>query len=336
MKKIPSIIIATLAFLLASCSQTGGKNSIDIKGTWILESIQDRSGENSEYPQNDISWLRIYDDSCYYQCRILNAPTGIMIVPDRTGDYTLLESGKDSYIYMQEDGKHPFAIESDSTITIQEVGCKYTWKVCNDFDEEKIMTIVGIVKNDVNHNGDSANRYVFSYAEDKLKTNYHVLFYILIIVLAAGTNYIFWVRKQKKRIEQELRMIEQELRSIPEPVLEAMNSVEEDFHMTDLYISIRNKITNGEHLTEDDWKQIDEKFKNVYPRFNTTLMNVCNISQTELQVCVLLKLNSTPSEIANVLCKDISSISSIRSRLYNKYFGKKGGSKDWDDFIHSL
>ena len=29
-------------------------------------------------------------------------------------------------------------------------------------------------------------------------------------------------------------------------------------------------------------------------------------------------------------------ITSIRSRLYEKVFGKKGGSRDWDDFILAL
>ena len=41
-------------------------------------------------------------------------------------------------------------------------------------------------------------------------------------------------------------------------------------------------------------------------------------------VCLLLKLNASPSEIAGVLCKDTSSISSIRSRLFYKVFDKKG------------
>lgn len=117
---------------------------------------------------------------------------------------------------------------------------------------------------------------------------------------------------------------------------EAMNSVEEEFHNSDFYISIRKKITDGNRLAKDDWDSIEKQFKSVYPRFTSTLFSLYNMSKTELQVCLLLKLNTSPSEIASVLCKDTSTISSIRSRLYTKVFGKKGSSKDWDEFIYSL
>jgi hypothetical protein len=43
-----------------------------------------------------------------------------------------------------------------------------------------------------------------------------------------------------------------------------------------------------------------------------------------------------PIEIASVLCKDKSTISSIRKRLYKKVFDKEGSGKDWDEFILSL
>lgn len=60
------------------------------------------------------------------------------------------------------------------------------------------------------------------------------------------------------------------------------------------------------------------------------------MSQVELQVCQLLKLGCSPSEIASALCKETSSISSIRSRLFKKVFGQKGSSKEWDEFIRTL
>ena len=92
----------------------------------------------------------------------------------------------------------------------------------------------------------------------------------------------------------------------------------------------------GELLNKYDWNGREEHFKSVYPRFNSTLLTLRNMSEIEMQVCQLLKLNVSPSDIATVLCKDKSSISSIRSRLYSKVFDKKGSSKDWDEFIYSL
>jgi hypothetical protein len=50
----------------------------------------------------------------------------------------------------------------------------------------------------------------------------------------------------------------------------------------------------------------------------------------------LLKIRTAPAEIATVLNKDKSTISSMRRRLYKKVFGKEGSGKDWDEFILSL
>lgn len=337
MKKVLSIIITVLALL--SCSQTGEHKSINIKGTWTLDSIVYPYDMKYVYPDNDISWLRIYDDSCYYQCQVTKAPTGNMFIPNETGIYTLIEHDKGEYLYLHEDGKHPFSIESDSTIMIQQDGRQFYWKVCHDFDEDKINTIIGVVRHDLNNLDNSANRYVFSYAEKKLETINHTLIYTFIFIAFAVMiilNRYHNLSKNKKRIEQELRLIEQERQSIPEPVREAMNIVEEDFHNSIFYTSLHERIDKGEHLTEEDWTSINEKINSVYPHFISSLLNLYEMSQTELQVCTLIKLNLTPSQIANVLCREKSTISSIRSRLYSKVFGGKGGTKEWDDFIHSL
>ena len=51
---------------------------------------------------------------------------------------------------------------------------------------------------------------------------------------------------------------------------------------------------------------------------------------------MLLKIRTKPIEIATVLNRDKSTISTLRSRLYKKVFGKDGNGKDLDEFILSL
>ena len=85
-----------------------------------------------------------------------------------------------------------------------------------------------------------------------------------------------------------------------------------------------------------EWKELDRRLKVVFPRFSSSLYGLFNLSPTEYQLCMLLKIRSTPSEIALVLKKDKSTISSIRRRLYKKVFDKDGSGKDWDEFILSL
>lgn len=337
MKKIPTLAI--LAFTLIACSRTGEQKTFNLKGTWILESIEEPDGYKYEYTNSDRTQLRIYDDSCYYQCQLMKAPTGTMIVPSSSGTYTLIERGKDQYLYMNDDGSHPFSTENDSTFMVQETGHKYYWKECHDYDDKKTNTIISIVKNDIENPNNFSNRYVFSYAEEKQERKIHTFIYLFIFIALGAVAFLYYhynMYKNKKRIEQELKRLEQERKTMPEPVREAKNLVEEEFHNSTFYLNIRRKITCGEHLTDEDWKDINEKFNSIYPRFTSTLLNLHNMSQIELQVCQLIKLNSSPSEIANVLCKEKSSISTTRSRLYSKVFGGKGSSKEWDDFILSL
>ena len=60
------------------------------------------------------------------------------------------------------------------------------------------------------------------------------------------------------------------------------------------------------------------------------------MSELEYQVCLLVKLRIVPSDIAAVLARDVSTISTVRSRLYKKVFGQKGGAKEWDEFLLSI
>lgn len=102
------------------------------------------------------------------------------------------------------------------------------------------------------------------------------------------------------------------------------------------YLALRKKIEAGSNLSDSDWEQLETQLKAVYPDFSTALYQLHNISGMEYHVCLLIKVRCTPTEIAAVLKKAPSSISSARSRLFFKVFGKKGSAKDWDTFILSL
>lgn len=89
-------------------------------------------------------------------------------------------------------------------------------------------------------------------------------------------------------------------------------------------------------LTQSEWNRINQLFRNHIPYFETSLRKYVNLSDTEWYVCMLLKLNFSPGEIAILTNKTIGGISSIRSRLYQKCFKRKGSAPDWDLFISSL
>jgi hypothetical protein len=89
-------------------------------------------------------------------------------------------------------------------------------------------------------------------------------------------------------------------------------------------------------LKDEDWLDIEKHIRKVYPGFISQLRGLYVMSELEYQVCLLIKLRIAPSDIASVMARDVSTISTVRSRLYKKVFGQKGGAKEWDDFILSI
>lgn len=335
MKRMAVLLIyAYAAFSLLSCTQGDKGGGVEINGQWVLRSILYPEGYKQHLDTD--SWLRIYDDTCFYQCEVAAAPTGIMFVPMQMEHYSLVRKGKHEYFYMQNGETHPFHVVDDTTIVIQERGCKFTWCQTDAYEEKYVKNIVNVIKEEAKGGGKTTHRYVFSYAEHELESENLLLTCILTAIIIAALNYAFYSYNKRKRMRQELQLIEQEQRSLPEPVRKAKNTVEEDFHHSDFYISLHRKIANGERLNKEDWNEIENQLKNVYPRFVSTLFNLHSMSQVEYRVCLLLKLNVGLTEMSNVLCKDKSSISNTRRRLYEKVFDKKGTGKDWDEFIHSL
>lgn len=346
MKKITHACVALLALLfvgnvlLSSCAN--GKDeraSFDIRRVWKLSEVVYYDGESSDYSASSSSWLRIYDDSCYYVCRMLQAPNGLMFIPSSMDSYTLIDRGQDDYLYLHGDDKHPLTVQGDSIIIIQENGVRYVWKTTDELDENKVSTVVDIIRNDAEHNWDTTSKYVLSYAERDLEETQHTLVYSLILaafVLMMVLNFAYIQHREKKRIERTLRQIEQEHQTTPLPVREALHTVEDEFHASSFYLDLRRRIAADERLGDEDYAQIEEHFQSVYPRFSSTLRSLIRMSEVEYRVCLLLKLDVSPSEIANVLCRDKSSISTVRSRLYSKVFDKKGSSRDWDEFIRTL
>lgn len=334
-----ALVLILSATLLSSCSKVEEEHEFCLNGVWELQKIISPDSTVFHYPDNGLSRLRIYDDTCFYSYLITIAPNGILISPSELNSYTYIYKGEGQNLYLQGIDTHPLMVVDDSTMVIQDFGHKYTWKRCADFDQERRDDIIALIKADAQDNHEVPYRYVFSKAERRLKSTNHALIYLLVSIVAfllLIASYAHNLFKNKKRVELELKQIEQEREALPVPVREAMNGVEAEFHQSEFYLSIRKRIAKGERLKPADWDMIETQFKSVYPRFCSSLLSLHNMSATEYQVCLLLKLNASPSEIAGVLCKETSSISSIRSRLYHKVFGKKGSSKDWDEFIHSI
>jgi len=105
---------------------------------------------------------------------------------------------------------------------------------------------------------------------------------------------------------------------------------------SDVYQHIQDNLNTGRPLTHQDWLELAEMVNSVYSGFTEKLYNLYRMTEQDYHVSLLIKMRIQPKDIALLTAHSKESVASTRSRLYQKVFGKKGSSKDWDDFVLSL
>lgn len=90
-------------------------------------------------------------------------------------------------------------------------------------------------------------------------------------------------------------------------------------------------------ITEDSWKELQDVIDTTYNNFTKRLYGfIPKITQHELRICYLIKIEIQNKDIARILCQSTQAISTTRGRLYEKSHGEKGSAKLFDDFILDL
>ncbi|GAB5417384.1 MAG: hypothetical protein Crog4KO_29660 [Crocinitomicaceae bacterium] len=162
--------------------------------------------------------------------------------------------------------------------------------------------------------------------------NRNRLFFIVLILLTAGTviSIIFWRysanMKQKRKLKVELDDRNKELLSFTVQMAkknEAIQKLKESITMDDG----TNKLTNEREIqslfkeverTEDNWMEFRMRFEKIDPEFFNALSNQFQLSETDLRICALIKLNVTTQEAAKMLNITPESVNKARYRLRKK------------------
>ena len=105
---------------------------------------------------------------------------------------------------------------------------------------------------------------------------------------------------------------------------------------SDVYHRIQDCLNGGRSLSHQDWSALSELVNSVYTGFTEKLYSLYRMTDQDYHVTLLIKVRIQPKDIALLTAHSKESVASTRSRLYQKVLGKKGSSKDWDDFILSL
>ena len=323
------ILAVVAALLLNAChkSEEIAENIGDptyLSGAWRLESRQYPGGGTYEADLEHETWrMRLYELRC--------DTSGTVIVPYSRNYFTLLLTADSALAYYEGEDPHPLERLGDSALVIQSFGSRYTWRRY-PLSEEQRQAILS-------YGGDSERSIVISVAERRLKRENHLLTYVLLLVVGLLLVAVIYARRtllRKRHIEQQLRAISEENQLRPAIVSDALQRVADEFRHSDYYTGLRRRLRDGEVLSEDDWREMEQQLRAAYPDFVRRLSGLFRLSETEWRTCLLIKLELSPSDMTRALCREASSISSIRSRLYAKVFGRKGSPRDWDDFILSL
>lgn len=105
---------------------------------------------------------------------------------------------------------------------------------------------------------------------------------------------------------------------------------------TDIYKSIQNHIKRDKVINAQEWKELDEMINREIIDFKTNLYSYYNISQHEYHICMLIRLEFSPTDMAMLLGCTTSAVSKARKRLQEKFFSDEGTPKDFDQFIKTL
>jgi len=105
---------------------------------------------------------------------------------------------------------------------------------------------------------------------------------------------------------------------------------------SDVYQHLQSCLNAGRPLTNQDWLALAEMVNSVYSGFTEKLYSLYRMTEQDYHVSLLIKVRILPKDIALLTAHSKESVASTRSRLYQKVFGRKGSSKEWDDFVLTL
>lgn len=335
--------MAALVCWLAGCGERQAPQSgiRSLQGAWMIVEMWMPEGFTVQLSDSaPMTSLLIFDgDSVLYNIDMRYGEQDISVTPRERNSYACVDRGHGDLLYVEEGHHYPLRFVNDTTLLYQKMGCRYTLVRAGGLAKANEQMILDIARSHDYSEDGTPERYVFTTREMRLQTaNYTLigLLALLALIVAAAVTYGLHVHRRNRRIRLRLRQIEEEHELRPAKMETALREVEGDLFRSDYYRSLQQRVGGGKPLHAEDWQEMERRLNATYPNFTHRLYELIHLSETELRVCMLIKLRIAPKDMATVLCKASNSISSIRSRLYGKVFHKKGAAADWDAFILEL
>lgn len=154
------------------------------------------------------------------------------------------------------------------------------------------------------------------------------VFYVTLFIMV-----LHWNRRKLQLLQSRLDNIHamQKL-----AVIEQRTTDTTSLFATDIYHRVKQCLDEGRSLQPSEWQELAEAVNTAHAGFTDKLYSLYRMSEQDLHVSLLIKIRLQPKDIATLTAHSKESVSSTRSRLYQKVFGQKGSTRDWDDFILSI
>ena len=141
------------------------------------------------------------------------------------------------------------------------------------------------------------------------------------------TNSLLHVRKELLQVTNEriqLRRTERDL-------------LESDLRRSDIYMKFHSIVEAESMIDEEDWNILQKELDRAYNNFTSRLYQLYSgMSLMELRICYLIKISIKVTDMAKILGRSKSSVSSSRTRLYKKMKGEEGTPNELDELIADL
>src|SRR5574344_483994 len=163
------------------------------------------------------------------------------------------------------------------------------------------------------------------------KRNMWTAIFLAILSAAIPSISFYRIRKQRALLKKKIEKVQASL-SMPSQAMPERKP----FYDKDINEMLDMRIRQQKVLKEADWQLIETRLKDYFPSFKDRLYSIYSPSDIEYQICMLIKMGISPSNIAKLLALGNSAVSQSRLRMQQKVFDGQGGAKDWDKFILSI
>ena len=118
----------------------------------------------------------------------------------------------------------------------------------------------------------------------------------------------------------------------------ATPQIEESIAASPIFRRMRYYVSHPkEKPTADEWNLLHQMIDTELPHFYTTLYTgYSSLKQTDYDICILIRLYFSPSEIAILTNSSLSSITMKRIRLLQRMFHRTGKADEFDQLIRSI